>query len=213
MNLMLDVNGVTESALIQLRSLPDEVAAVALGQRLRALESLWRRSFYERGIILHEVKQRLLWKHLNDDATGEPYTSFDRWVLDSAPQSRSDCYAALKAIEELRDIPREQLEGVSRCNISILQALSSKVRESPKVLDAAKLLSQREFVAMIEHDYPEMHIESRRMLHLNPVKSASPVIAEGFKLAMQIEGLTSREAVLEFWATSYIQEHQKTEAV
>ena len=207
----MQIDAVTESTLIKLRQMSDEVAAVALGQRLRALESLWKRSFYERGIILHEVKQRLLWKHLNDDATGEPYTSFDRWVLRSAPQSRSDCYAALKAVEELRDIPRHQLEQVPRCNISILQALSSNIRKSPEVLQWATFTSQKDFVARLEHFYPEQAIESRCLIHLNPTKSASVIISRAVNLAKRLEGLTTREDVLEFWAADYLSEHPEEE--
>ena len=201
------IDSVTESTLIQLRAMPDEIAAVALGCRLRTLEGLWRRSFVERGLILHEVKQRLLWKLLNDDTTGEPYTSFDRWVLDSAPQSRSDCYAALKVVEDLRDIPRHELESVPRCNLHILQALSSNIRQNPEVLQWASSTSQKDFVARIEYAYPEQHVESRRLLHLNPTKGASKIIEQAIRLAMQVEGLTSREQVLEMWAIDYLNSH------
>ena len=207
----MQIDAVTESTLIKLRQMSDEVAAVALGQRLRALESLWKRSFYERGIILHEVKQRLLWKHLNDDATGEPYTSFDRWVLDSAPHSRSDAYAALKVVEDLRDIPRHELEQVPRCNLHILQALSSNIRQSPEVLQWATFTSQKDFVARLEHFYPEQAIESRCLIHLNPTKSASVIISRAVNLAKRLEGLTTREDVLEFWAADYLSEHPEEE--
>ena len=203
---------VTESTLIRLRQMPDGEAAVALDSRLRSLEEAWKRSFIEKGVILHEVKQRLLWAKLDDPETGEPYTSFDRWVLRSAPQSRSDCYAALKAVEELRDIPRHQLEQVPRCNISILQALSSQVRQNEEVIQWATSTSQKDFVARIEYAYPEQHIESRRLLHLNPVASARPIIDKGFRLVMEHEGLTTREQVLEYWAVKSIQEYETAEA-
>lgn len=212
MSPMLD-KGITEATLIHLRSESDEIAAVALDCRIAALETLYKRTYLERGIILFEVEQRLLWQKINDPATGVPFTSLDRWILTRCPQSRSDAYAALRAVKELRDIPRERLEAIPRCNMAILQALSSKVRESPKVLDAAKLLSQREFVVMLEKDYPEMHIEQRRTIHLHPVASASPIIEQGFRVVMQHEGLTTREQVLEFWATKSIQEYQEAEAV
>ena len=114
-------------------------------------------------------------------------------------------------MEELRDIPRHQLEQVPRCNISILQALSSNIRQSPEVLQWATSTSQKDFVARIEYAYPEQHIESRRLLHLNPTKSASVVIEQGIRRAMAVEGLTTREQVLEFWAISYLHEHEEAE--
>ena len=81
---MID-NSITEITLIKLRQMSYEEAAVALDDSdCGALKRLWKRSFITKeGVILHEVKQRLLWaKHLDDDSeTGEPYTSFDRWVL------------------------------------------------------------------------------------------------------------------------------------
>jgi hypothetical protein len=210
-SLMLDVAGVTEATLINLRNMPDEIAAVALDGRLRALEIQWKRSFLERGVLLLEMEQRMLWRKLDDPSTGEPYTSLERWILTAAPQSRSDAYAALRAVKELRDIPRQHLEGVARCNVAILQALSTSIRNEPEVLKAAKDLPEREFIRKIEKDYPDQHIESRRLIHLHPTKSASAVIEKAIKLAMQLEGLTTREQVLESWAVTYLQEHTDEE--
>lgn len=210
---MLDSRGVTEAVLIQLRELPDETAAIALDGRLRALESLWRRSFYERGLILHEVEQRLLWQKLNDSTTGDPYTSFNRWVVDAAPHSRSDCYAALSVVKELRDIPRQQLSDIPRCNLSILQALSSQVRQDERVIQVASSSSQKDFVAMLEKDYPDQHIESRRLIHLNPTTSLSTVMQQGIELAKRVEGVTTREQAIEAIFMEYIHQHTVAEAV
>ena len=210
----MQIDAVTESTLIQLRSVPDEVAACCSGTAITGLgEPLEALIFTKkRDHPSHEVKQRLaVWKHLNDDSTGEPYTSFDRWVLDSAPHSRSDCYAALKVVEELRDIPRHELEQVPRCNLHILQALSSNIRQSPEVLQWATFTSQKDFVARLEHFYPEYMTESRCLIHLNPTKSASVIISRAVNLAKRLEGLTTREDVLEFWAADYLSEHPEEE--
>lgn len=204
--------GVTEASLIALRSMPDEIAAVALDGQMRTLEAIWRRSFLARGLILLEMEQRMLWKHLTDPATGEPYKSLGVWIITAAPQSRSGAYAALSAVKELRDIPREHLEGVSRCNVSVLQALSTAVRNDPAVLRAARDLPEREFIRKIQKDWPSQHIEERKMLHMNPVKSASIVIEQGIRKAMEVEGLTTREQVLELWACNYLAEHLEVEA-
>lgn len=210
-SLMLDVNGITEATLINLRNMPDEIAAVALDGRLRALEIQWKRSFLERGLLLLEMEQRQLWRKLTDPHTQEPYSSLEKWICSAAPQSRSDAYAALRAVKELRDIPRQSLEAIPRCNVAILQALSTAVRNEPEVLKAAKDLPEREFIRKIQKDWPEQHIEERRMLHMNPTKTASTVIERAIKLAMQVEGLTTREQVLEMWATEYLQGHAEVE--
>ena len=210
-SLMLDVVGITEATLINLRNMPDEIAAVALDGRLRALEIQWKRSFLERGVLLLEMEQRMLWRKLDDPSTGEPYTSLERWILTAAPQSRSDAYAALRAVKELRDIPRQHLEGVARCNVAILQALSTSVRNEPEVLKAAKDLPEREFIRKIQQGWPDQHVEQRKAIHMNPPASASPIIELGFKLVMKHEGLTTKEQVIEFWAAKSIQEYQDEE--
>ena len=206
----MQIDAVTESTLLQLRSLPDETAATFLDNRLRVLEAQWRRSFYERGVILHEVKQRLLWRFVND-CGGVPYTSFDRWLLEAAPQSRSDCYAALKVVEELRDIPRHELESVPRCNLHILQALSSNIRQNSEVLHWASTTSQKDFVARIEYAFPDQHIESRRMIHLNPTTSLNAVMQQGIELAKRVEQVTTREEAIEAIFMEYIHAHQEAE--
>ncbi len=202
---MLDT--ITEASLVQLRSVPDEQAALALDSRLRVLEEAYKRSFVERGIILVEMKQRALWRYLVDPDTGYNYTSMERWLVTAAPQSRADCFAAMRAVEELRDIPREQLQEIPRCNIHVLQGLSTQVRRSDDVMRAARFMTQREFVAKLEKDYPYQHVESRRLIHLNPTRGARDVIERAVELAKRIEGLRTREDVLEMWASNYLQEH------
>ena len=69
-------------------------------------------------------------------------------------------------------------------------------------------MPEREFIRKLEADYPEQHVESRRSLRLQPTKSASIMIDKAIKLAMEIEGLKTREQVLELWASEYILAHQ-----
>lgn len=207
---ILDV-ALTDRDLIELRAMPDEIAAVSLDNRLRALESIWKRCFLERGIVLLEMEQRMLWKKLTDPASGEPYTSMESWIMRAAPQSRSDAYAALRAVKDLRDIPRQHLEAVPRCNVSILQSLSTAVRNDPEVLKAAKDLPEREFIRKIQQDWPNQHIEERRLLHMKPTKSASVVIETAIRRAMVVEGVTAREQALEAICVEYLQGHAEVE--
>lgn len=205
---MLDV--INESSLIHLREMDDEEAATTLDRRLRELEIQWKRTFVERGIILLEMEQRLLWKHLTDPNTSQPYTSLERWIITAAPQSRSDAYAALRAVKDLRDIPREHLEAIPRCNVAVLQSLSTAVRNEPGVLQAARDMPEREFVRMIQKHHPLQHLERRQRIQFNLPASAMIVVEQGIAGCMEREGLT-REQALEYWAANDLAEHMEAE--
>jgi hypothetical protein len=162
---ILDSAQITELALITLRSIPEEQAASILDSRLRVLEDAWKRSYIERGIILVEVQERGLWRLLAG-LDGVPYHSFEAWVCGAAPHSRSDCFAAMRAVRELADIPRYQLESMPRCNVEVLRSLSSGVRSKPGVIEAAQALPEKEFREHIRASHPGQHIEGKRRLIL-----------------------------------------------
>lgn len=188
----------------QLRGLPDLEAAVAFDGCLRGLERQYRRSFVQRGLILLEVEERGLWRLLDDNETGLPYSSFEKWVVGAASHSRSDCFAALRAVKELRDVPVDQLIEMPRCNVSVMQCLSPAVRRHPEVVKAAQVLPAKEFVQRIGKDFPDQHIEERRTIHLAPVESAKAIIDEAIEMAMTLEEVKTREQALEAIAAEYI---------
>jgi hypothetical protein len=193
-------------SIMRLRSLSDQEAADALDSRLRALERAYKRSFVERGLILLEMEERVLWGKLTDSETGEAYTSFERWIVSAATHSRSDCFAALKAVKELRDIPTDQLLDMPRCNVSLLQSLSGAVRKRPEVVKAAQTKSAKEFVRHIEEKFPEQHIESIRSVPMP--KGDAEELEQAIGMAMKIEGVTTRSDALRCLAINYIQDHQ-----
>jgi hypothetical protein len=205
---MLDV---TESSLIQLRGMDDTDAAIFLDARLRELEAQWKRTFIERGLILLEMEQRLLWKYLTNPLTSEPYTSFERWIVTAAPQSRSDAYAALRAVKELRDIPREHLEAIPRCNVHILQSLSTAVRNEPEVLKAAREMSEREFVRHVQKHHPLQAIEARRKIQFTMPGGDVSLVEQSIQECMEKEQLSTKEDVLMFWALEYSAENMGAE--
>lgn len=184
---------ITELTLVQLRGLPDWEAADVLDHRLRVLEVQYKRGFIERGIVLLEMQQRELWKHVRDQ-DGNPYTSFERWVVGSAPYSRRDCFAALAAVKQLQDVPREQLAEVPRCNIEVLKQLSPAVRAEPEVMERARSLSEREFRASIGVTHPEQCIEPKSLME------------QAIEMAMGLEGC-GRRAAEDVVAECYIAEH------
>ncbi len=197
----MQIDSVSESTLITLRSLPDEIAAVALDGRMRVLEEVWKHGFVERGLILLEMEQRMLWKALINPNTQEPYNSFERWIITAAPQSRSDAYAALKVVKELRDIPRQHLGEMTRCNVDLLCKVSSSVRMQPDVIEAAKELPLKALIQKINKDYPGQHL----------TEPGTGVIEEAVRLAMRIEGLDSKDDVIRFWAIQNLAENIEAE--
>lgn len=198
----------SELSLIQLREMPDEQAAVILDTRLRALEEVHRRSFVARGWIILEMKQRELWRHILDE-DGASYTSLERWIVGAATHSRSDCFAALRAVEELREIPKQTLLSLPRCNIAILQSLSSSVRQRPDVIEKAQSMTEREFVEDIKEHFPEQHLEQKRAIHLKPRESATGAIEETIRMAMVLEDTKIREEALEAICAEYAENHRE----
>lgn len=199
-------------SIMRLRSVPDQEAADALAGRLRELERQYKRGFVERGLVLLEVEERDLWRLVDDAETGQAYTSLDRFIVGEATHSRSDCFAALKAVKELRDVPTDKLLDMPRCNVGMLQLLSKSIRKRPEIIAAAQSQSARHFIRTIQDGYPEQHIEERKTIHLSPVKSAKTVIDRAIEMAMVLEDLTTREAVIEAWSVSYIEENKEAYA-
>lgn len=194
-------------SIMRMRSLPDQEAADALDGRLRGLERAYKRSFVERGLILLEMEERRLWGFLTDSETGQAYASLEKWIVSAATHSRSDCFAALKAVKELRDIPTDQLLDTPRCNVAVLQSLSSSIRKRPEVVKAAQTKSAKEFVKHIEERWPEQHIEEKRTIHIASDKSEADDIEQAIAIAMVVEGCKSRSEALRAIAISYVQDN------
>jgi hypothetical protein len=157
---------------------------------MRQLEQQYKRSYVMRGVCGLEVKQRQLWKVLQ-------FSSFEQWLQNACPQSRADVYAAMRTVEELTEIPRQELEEIPRMNLKVLQSLSTAVRRDPGVLQAAKVCSEREFVAKVQQAHPEQHMESHRRLVFNPTMSAALLIEGAIERAINSGQVGSREEWLE----------------
>lgn len=180
-------------------------AASILDGALRALDGLSKRIFIERGLILYEVESRRLWEHLTDPTTGAPYRSFEKWVVTAADYSRRDCFYALAAAKELKDIPVRDLSQMPRCNIALLQTLSSGVRQRPEVIEAAKKLPEKEFVAKVQESFPEQHIEARQI-----VAMPTGILGkqnEAIERATALYGCKSRAEALECIYADFLDSH------
>jgi hypothetical protein len=184
-------------------------AATMLDGALRSLDRIAKQLFIQRGLILLEVESRRLWEHLTDPETGAPYRSFEKWVVTAADYSRRDCFYALAAAKELRDIPVKELSQMPRCNIALMSQLSSQVRQRPEVIEAAKTLPEKAFVAKVQAEHPEQHLEARQ-----PVVMASAEDCEEFEAAirraMELGAATRAEAIKDI-SVNYLLDHPAEE--
>lgn len=193
-------------------ALSDEDAAITLTGRVRQIDAILRTSFLELGLICQIVEGRKLWS-LVQTLDRQPVRSFNHWLEECAPYSRSHCYAAKKIAGELsRDIPPETMIGIDETNARLLASISSDVRRDPEVIEAAKNLSGNEFAAKMAEEQPNQHIENRRMIRFNPVASAAEQIEMALKMA-QLHGAETREAALEMICAMAVQEWQMEDSM
>lgn len=203
-------------SIMRMRALPNQEAADALDGRLRVLERGYRRSFVERGLILVEMEERQLWKLLRDSETNQPYSSLEDWICTVATYSRSDCMAAKEAVKKLKDVPTDQLLDVPRCNIGSLLMLSAKDRakgavkvgdKAVSVIEAAQSLPEKAFTKAVSERFPDLYIQARKTIHLEPQKTEAEDIEEAIKIAMVVEGCSTRTEALRAISISYIQDN------
>lgn len=193
------------STLDEAIALPDEQAAYALSARMSAwdqVDVLHERSYSERGLIALEFEKRKLWQHIINPASGEPFNSFSAWATSGALGGRRVTFEAKEDVKALADVPAEQLRDVPKSNIKILKKLSTGVRSQPEVLEAAKSLPADDFLAKIEREQPDQHIEGKTTMRFRPDRSKAEEIEEALKMAMG-EGALGRDEALWLIAVSY----------
>ena len=143
----------------------DLEAANVLDGRVRALDRILRTAFIELGWIVSQYQRRELWKHVQSLDTGQTFGNFNGWLVSAAPYSRSHCYAAKGIVEELtKDVPIENLSGIDETNARVLVSVSGSCRS--KLVKSARTLSGDDFVAKVQQDFPQLHIESKKKLVL-----------------------------------------------
>lgn len=167
---------------------------------LVAIAKVEERGFIWRGIVLREIERRELWR--------EGYTSMKDFLCHGSPYSARDGYAALAAAEELKDVPVVDLANMPRCNVETLKHLSSTVRSQPEVVEAAKSLSEDDFVAHIQEHHPTQRIEHRKRLIFRPTESQKSVIERVLTQIGTLLSIEDREGQLEALCADWEQEHQ-----
>jgi len=148
-----------------LRAAPPQEAADALAGILGSLDTIEKQSFALRGMACLLLEERELWKEFIDAEVGLPYSSLDRFLKQTLPNSWGYCRDALRAVKELREMPFADLLEMPRCNIETLKKVSTNVRKEPKVIEAAKTQTESQFAQTLTRDYAQA-IESRATLKL-----------------------------------------------
>jgi hypothetical protein len=178
--------------------------ASAYDMRVRDIEAVGDLTFLECGLLCLEFErdEGYLAKELG-------YATFAAWMNSGKVKgSRSKRYAARAAMLSMIEINVTAEDGyqLPRGNAQILAKVSKQNRE--QLLPAAKTMEKREFLRHIEKNFPNEHLIDDSPMRFNPDKSQRQAIDAGIDAAMMLEELTSREEVLEFWATKYLEENQ-----
>jgi hypothetical protein len=162
-------------------------AADAVAGILCGLDRAEKAVFAARGMALILIEDRRLWVDRSP--------SMGQWIKTLAPNSWSDCYAAMRSMRELLpDVPLDDLKDMKRCNLETVKKLSPKVRRDKKVIEDAKVLPSKEFIYQTSLNHPDQHLDKQSKLE------------EAISMAMAIEGCSRKEAE-EVVGESYICEH------
>lgn len=189
----------TADDLLTTRQYTPDVAALTLFGSLRTLDSQYRLGFVMRGLVLREVEDRELWKHVDAQ-----YHSLNHFIAEALPWSERDSYYALRAAKDLADIPLTTLAEIPRVNVEKLRLMSTAVRAQPAVLEAATTLSEARFVDFVKEFHPDQALEHKRALP-KLTESTRAVMDEAIEKAMRVEGCTSRNEAVVAIATAYLQ--------
>jgi hypothetical protein len=189
-----------------LRQSPTREAAEALAGLLARLDGADKNIFALRGMAMLLIEERELWREFIDPEVDLPYASFDRWIKATCPESWGYCRDALRAVKELRDVPFADLLQMPRCNMHQLTRVSGQIRILPEVVQAAKTMPEKSFVAKMNREHSQ-HLEVKQ-----PLVMADPMVGIYFEkaiaLACDLYGLTSRGAAIEAVAQDFILAHQ-----
>lgn len=195
---------ITPHIMASVLKMTDCQAEQTLFSRLRLLDRTEKLSHAERGYICRIVKEHRLHEQRLDN--GHP-CSMNRWITLACPWGHSTVFQAMKDVEDLKDIPPEHLAEIPQANFPVMKQLSTQVRSEPAVLEAAKTQQSEEFAQTIQRDYPDQHIQARKLLRFAPEESALVVIEEALRKAMEL-GAKNRSEALEYIALEALTQWQ-----
>jgi len=164
----------------ELRKTSPTEAATSLRGLLRDCEAFEKQVFALRGMCALLIEERELWTEFIDPEVDQPYASFDRFIKTQFPNSWGYIRDALRAVKELKDMPFEDLLQIKRANLEQLKKVSSNVRILPDVIQAAKTLPEKEFVAKMNKEQNQ-HLDIRQ-----PVVMADKGDVDEFEAAVEM---------------------------
>jgi len=195
-----------------MRSWNRDHEASVLDERAREIEADSKQLFVEIGLLCCEMEDRNLFENLIDVETRQPlYESFNQWLHAAMPTQHSTAYAARNALRALKDIiPESDLHEIPRCNLETLGKCSTAIAKDPEFWQAAKELSQNEFVREISGRHPEQHLEERDPYRFAPTKNQREVIDAAISAVRVIMGdeALSREECLWHVARTFMEDHE-----
>ena len=186
-----------------LRIMEPQQAADALQTILTSLDGAEKQVFALRGMAALIIEERELFRCVYDEETGQYYASLDRFLKCEFPNSWSYIRDALRAVKELKDMPFADLLQIKRVNLEQLRKVSSSVRILPEVVEAAKQMPEKAFVAKLNAEHHQA-LEVKQPV-LMAEQSASAIIDQAVEMAIALEGCGSRSEALEAMAAYCIE--------
>ncbi len=193
---------------LAIRLQSDEQAAVALASILRSLDRIEEQAFAVRGEAMLLIEERNLYRWIVDEEVGDYYVSFDKWLKDTLPRSWGYCRDALRVRKECRQIPYGEFVQIRRCNLEQLKKVSSSVRILPEVVEAAKQMPEKAFVAKLNQSYNQA-LEVKQ-----PIAMASADDCAEFEAAITRSmelGSSSRAEAIKDISVNYLLDHPAEE--
>ena len=177
--------------------------------RLSDYDEQERLRYAEVGLMVLTVEQGELWKLRTDPQTDYPCRSLNRWIQIACPYAHSTVYAALRDVKELQDVPTADLAQISQSNMRTMRQLSTKVRNDPKVLEAAKTGRTDALVSLVKANFPQQHLEGEKYLRFTLNETRMADVQEAIRKAMA-RGCDGSSEVLWMWAIEELSKDDPT---
>jgi hypothetical protein len=164
--------------------------------RIRELDAIEKFSYAEKGMMCKEVKDTMIHRQRINPETGEP-CSWTEWVRLAAPWAYGTCFSAVRDMEELKDIAPADLARIPEANFPILRQLSTQVRNTPTVLQAAKTKRSDEFIEHIKREHPGQAIEHSKPMRFMPSETQAVEIEKSLAMSMERGAKNRTEALFD----------------
>jgi hypothetical protein len=160
--------------------------------RVREIEKQITGAWSELAELAIQVRDNEEWRLLN-------FGSFNQWLASAAPRSRAMVYSAIGLLEELKDVPIEDLRQIGIGNAHILKKLPRASRTRSDVLEAAKTQPPRQLLSQVIQWHPDEHLEAITAIRFRFTVSQWVAIGEAIDEVMsQYDGqITTKEEALE----------------